>query len=95
VTTDTLRNEPVTTMSTNHVNEPPFWKCVIIGVICVYPLILLLRLALAPVTGGLPWGVALLPNVIVLSTLLTYPVIPWVTRLLRPWLYPKQRIENG
>ncbi len=76
-------------MFTKRVNEPPFWKRVIICVICVYPLIVLLRLALAPVTGGLPWGVALLPNVVILSALLTYPVFPWVTRLLRPWLYPK------
>ena len=70
--------------------EPPFWKRVIIGVICVYPLILLLHLALGPVTGGFPWELALFPNVVILSALLTYPVIPWVTRLLRPWLYPKQ-----
>ena len=69
--------------------EPPFWKRVFIGVICVYPLILLLSWALAPVTGGFPWEIALLPNVVILSALLTYPVMPWVTRLLRPWLYPK------
>ena len=69
--------------------EPPFWKQVIIGVICVYPLILLLRWALAPVTGGFPWGIALLLNVVILSALLTYPVMPWVTRRLRPWLYPR------
>ncbi len=70
--------------------EPPFWKRVVIGVICVYPLILLLRWALAPVTGAFPSGFALLLNVVILSSLLTYPVMPWVTRLLRPWLYPKR-----
>ncbi len=69
--------------------EPPFWKQVIVGVVCVYPLVLLLRWALGPVTGGFPWAIALLINVIILSALLTYPVMPWVTRLLRPWLYPK------
>ncbi len=70
--------------------EPPFWKRVVIGVICVYPLILLLSWALAPVTGGVPNRIALLLNVVILSALLTYPVMPWVTRLLRPWLYPKR-----
>jgi antibiotic biosynthesis monooxygenase (ABM) superfamily enzyme len=69
--------------------EPPFWKQVAIGVICVYPLIMLLRWALEPVTGGLPGSIALLLNEVILSALLTYPVMPWVTRLLRPWLYPK------
>jgi len=69
--------------------EPPFWKQVVIGVICVYPLILLLRWALGPVTGGFPSSIALLLNVVILSALLTYPVMPWVTSRLRPWLYPK------
>ena len=69
--------------------DPPFWKQVLIGVICVYPLLLLLRWALGPVTGAFLSGIALLLNVVILSTLLTYPVMPWVTRLLRPWLYPK------
>ncbi len=69
--------------------EPPIWKQVFIGVICVYPLILLLNLVLAPLTGGLPSKFALLLNVVFLSTLLAYPVMPWVTGLLKTWLYPK------
>ena len=69
--------------------EPPFWKQLVIGVVCVYPLILVLMWALGPVMEGLPWRIALLINVVILSALLTYPVMPWVTRLLRPWLYPK------
>lgn len=68
--------------------DPPFWKQVAIGVICVYPLVLLLNWALGPVTGGFPREIALLINVVILSALLTYPVMPWVTRLLRAWLYP-------
>ncbi len=69
--------------------EPPIWKQVFIGVICVYPLILLLNLVLAPLTGGLPGKLALLLNVVFLSTFLAYPVMPWVTGLLKTWLYPK------
>ena len=69
--------------------EPPFWKQLVLGVVCVYPLILVLMWASEPVTGGLPWRIALLLNVVILSAVLTYPVMPWVTRLLRPWLYPQ------
>lgn len=69
--------------------EPSFWKQVIIGIVCVYPLVILLRWALSPVTEGIPWAIALLINVTILSALLTYPVMPLVTRMLRPWLYPK------
>ena len=75
--------------SSQSLKEPPFWKQVLIGVICVYPLILILIWALAPFTASLPSSVALLLNVIILSSLLTYPVMPWITRLLRPWLYSK------
>ena len=69
--------------------EPPFWKQVIVGVICVYPLVLLLNLLLGPPMDGFPRETAILVNVVILSSLLTYPVMPWVTRYLRAWLYPK------
>jgi len=69
--------------------EPPFWKQVIIGVICVYPLVLLLNWLLGPPMDVFPREIATLVNVVILSSLLTYPVMPWVTRLLRAWLYPK------
>ncbi len=75
--------------TTRDLKEPPLWKQVIIGVVCVYPLVLLLNWGLGPVTQGIPKELAVLINVIILSTLLTYPVMPWVTRLLRAWLYPK------
>ncbi len=75
--------------TTRDLKEPPLWKQVIIGVVCVYPLVLLLNWGLGPVTQGIPKELAVLISVIILSTLLTYPVMPWVTRLLRAWLYPK------
>ena len=69
--------------------EPPYWKRVVIGVVCVYPLVILLNWALAPVTSHFHDKISLLLNVTVLSGLLTFPVMPWVTRQLRFWLYPK------
>ncbi len=69
--------------------EPPFWKQVIIGVICVYPLVMFLNWTLVPIMEEFPRELSILVNVIILSSLLTYPVMPWVTRYLRIWLYPK------
>jgi antibiotic biosynthesis monooxygenase (ABM) superfamily enzyme len=69
--------------------EPPYWKQVVIGVICVYPLVLLLTWLLGPPMSVFPREIAILVNVVILSSLLTYPVMPWVTRFLRTWLYPK------
>lgn len=69
--------------------QPPFYKQVIVGVLGVYPLIVLSSWVLGPFLQGLPPLVGLLISVIAVSTLLTYPVMPWITQLLNPWLYPR------
>lgn len=70
---------------------PPYYKKVVLGVLAVYPLILLANLLLNPLLQGLPPLIGLLISVIFVSALLTYPVMPWLTRLLQFWLYPTQR----
>lgn len=54
----------------------------------VYPLALLINLVLVPRTRT--WPVLLRPIVFigVLVPLKTWVVMPWLTRLLRRWLYP-------
>lgn len=71
-------------------DPPPFWKQVVLGVVTVYPLILILNFVLEPVTGDLPWLLSLFISVVILSSLLTYPIMPVATKLLRNWLYPKK-----
>ncbi len=71
-------------------DPPPFWKQVVLGVITVYPMILILNFLLKPITGDLPFLLSLFISVVVLSALLTYPVMPLATKLLRNWLYPKK-----
>jgi uncharacterized protein len=68
--------------------EPPYYKQVIIGVITVYPLILLSNLLLAPLLQGLPALLGLLISVIFISALMSYPVMPYTTKILAFWLYP-------
>ncbi len=69
---------------------PPFWKQVVLGVITVYPMILILSFLLKPITCNLPWLLSLFISVVVLSALLTYPVMPLATKLLRNWFYSKK-----
>ena len=69
-------------------DAPPFWKQVVLSIAIVYPLIVLLNLALKPVTGHLPWLLSLFISVVILSCVLTYPIMPFATKLLRNWLYP-------
>jgi len=68
--------------------HPAYYKQVIVGVITVYPLILLANLILTPFLQGLPALLGLLISVIFVSALLTYPVMPILTKMLNFWLYP-------
>jgi uncharacterized protein len=71
--------------------EPAYYKKVILGVLAVYPLILLSNLLLNPFLQALNPYLNLLISVIFVSALLTYPVMPKLTELLRFWLYPSLR----
>ncbi|MGA7933929.1 MAG: antibiotic biosynthesis monooxygenase [Kovacikia sp.] len=68
--------------------QPSFYKKVVLGVLTVYPLILLADVLLGPFLKPLPPLLGLLISVTFVSVLLTYPVMPWLTWLLRFWLYP-------
>jgi len=68
--------------------QPAYYKQVILGVITVYPLILVANVVIGPFLKGFPPLLGLLISVTFVSALLTYPVMPWLTKLLSFWLYP-------
>ncbi|ELS30847.1 MULTISPECIES: antibiotic biosynthesis monooxygenase [Pseudanabaena] len=74
--------------------SPAYYKQVIVGTITVYPLILLANLILNPFLQGLPSILGLFISVIFVSALLTYPVMPWLTKILNFWLYPSTNRTN-
>jgi antibiotic biosynthesis monooxygenase (ABM) superfamily enzyme len=79
------------TLPKSSLPQPPqlaYYKQVIIGVMSVYPLILLANLVLNPFLQGIPSLLGLLISVIFVSALLTYPVMPYLTKVLNFWLYP-------
>lgn len=65
---------------------PPFWKRALVTISCVYPLLMVLIWLLTPVFRGLPAPLAMLINVVIVGSLLTYPILPFVFRVLAPWL---------
>jgi uncharacterized protein len=69
---------------------PPRWKMWLVSLVAVYPLVVLFQWALAPRLADLPLMVrsALFP--LVLLTLMTFVVMPLVTRFTRPWLGRRQ-----
>lgn len=71
-------------------SQPAYYKKVILGVLSVYPLILLANWLLGPFLLGFHPLLSLLISVIFVSALLTYPVMPWLTQLLNFWLYPSR-----
>ncbi|UWQ89646.1 antibiotic biosynthesis monooxygenase [Rhodobacteraceae bacterium M382] len=70
---------------------PAFWKQVVLSILVVYPSILLLGPILDPINSRLNDLMATLVTVAVLSILLTYPLMPWASKLLRNWLYPQNK----
>ncbi len=65
---------------------PPAWKRTAMSVVAVYPMLILLMMVSSPIIGGLPQLLQVLMIVIVLSALLTWPIMPWLSKVLRPWL---------
>lgn len=85
-TTKTPLNSKVWFNLSNQKKVPAFWKQVVLGVLAVYPLVIILNIILAPINNHLPNPVGILVTVIFISILLTYPVMPLLTRWLDSWL---------
>jgi antibiotic biosynthesis monooxygenase (ABM) superfamily enzyme len=67
---------------------PPRYKMAIMSAGVVYPLSFGLNALLRPVLSGLPAPLASLLLTVVLVVLMTWVVMPRVTRLFQRWLYP-------
>lgn len=67
---------------------PPRWKQAVTIWLGFFPVNLLFSLAMTPVPGWgeLPLWLRVLATTIVLTPIMTYWVLPWVTRALRGWL---------
>lgn len=70
-------------------DTPPRWKSAVVSFIAIGPLVVLIQAVLAPLTGGLPVVLTALLNAVVMTVLATYVVMPFMTRVLRGWLYPR------
>lgn len=66
---------------------PPYWKRLVLSVSAVFPLLYLIQTLLPPQITELPKPVAMLIGVIILSSVLTWPVMPYLSKWLKPWLY--------
>lgn len=67
--------------------QPPRWKVAVLTWVGIYPLITTLLWVLGPVLGGLPLPAVTLALTIVLVSLMTFVVMPALTRAFRGWLH--------
>jgi antibiotic biosynthesis monooxygenase (ABM) superfamily enzyme len=69
---------------------PPRWKLAIITWIAIYPIITALLLILGPFILRLPIPIVTLILSVTLVVLMTFVVMPALTRVFRPWLHAGQ-----
>jgi uncharacterized protein len=67
---------------------PPLYKMALVTWATIFPLITLVVVATAPLVGGWPLVARLAVTTGVTVPLMTWVVMPRVTRLLHRWLYP-------
>ena len=68
--------------------HPPRWKMALVTILAIYPTVNLVNISLRPLIGGLsPWlaGLAAIPIIVLL---MTYVVMPLMTRVFAGWLFP-------
>jgi antibiotic biosynthesis monooxygenase (ABM) superfamily enzyme len=67
---------------------PPAWKMTLVTWAAIFPLITLVVVAITPLIERLPLVVRLAVTTAITVPLMTWIVMPRLTRLLRGWLYP-------
>ncbi len=67
--------------------RPPFWKQAIVGIITVYPLIVLSSAILNPIFHNLPQALGMFFTICIMSPIMIV-VMPKVSVLFKKWLYP-------
>ncbi len=73
------------------IKPPPRWKMVIATALGIYPLGLIFQAFVAPYLHLVPLWVRPIILSAILTPLMTYVVMPFVTGQLRPWLYPTKK----
>ncbi len=70
-------------------NPPPRWKMAVATLLGVFPTSLLLGSTVGPLTHGWPFPLGPLVFSILMVAMLTWVVMPLVTKFLHHWLHPQ------
>ena len=72
--------------ATERLRQPARWKMLILTLVALYPISVSIALLLAPLTPGWPFLLRSLLQMFFVVSLMTYFVMPLVTRLATDWL---------
>lgn len=78
------------TLPGRQIKPPPRYKMAIILWLAVFTLLNIVPPLLAPIIGGLPPILRLLITSAIMVWLMTYLVMPFLTKLFYRWLYPRK-----
>jgi len=82
--------EPWFTLPNRVVNHPPArWKMALLTALGVYPMLLVLGALLDPLVGQWPMAVRLAASLVLGIPLMTWAIMPGLSRLFFGWLYPE------
>ncbi len=82
--------EPWFTLPNRVVNRPPpRWKMAMLTALGVYPLLLILSALLNPIVGDWPLALRLGASLVIGIPLMTWFIMPGLSRLFFAWLYPE------
>ncbi|WP_309399673.1 antibiotic biosynthesis monooxygenase [Cerasicoccus maritimus] len=81
--------EPWLNLPSPNLSPPPKWKMFVLAFLGVYPTLNLVFFFMMPFVRELPMWLRLLCTVPVISGLMTFAVMPLLSRLFHRWLYPK------
>ncbi|HYM66671.1 MAG TPA: antibiotic biosynthesis monooxygenase [Patescibacteria group bacterium] len=70
---------------------PPRYKMAVITWLAILPLLIIINVAAGPLLAHLPPIARPVPVTVVLIPLMTWAVMPQMTKVFRPWLYPTSR----
>ncbi len=72
-----------------YIPQPKYYKRVLMGLMVVYPLSTFIGMLLTPYIENLSAPVQTFIIIAIMSCLMTWPVMPYLTGWLTGWLYPK------
>jgi len=74
---------------------PPRLKMAFVTWLALFPVVLLVQPVLSRLLGMLPWWVQIMIMAAVMVALMTWLVMPFMTRLFKSWLYKGIRSRSG